>query len=36
MKNSIEFKLIRDWHEIKLENMIHFYDVTIIDVTGVQ
>ena len=30
------WQLIRDWHEIKQENMIHIYDVTIIDVTRVQ
>ena len=30
------WQLIRDWPEIKLENMIHIYDVSIIDVTGVQ
>ena len=26
----------RDWREIKQEDMIHIYDVTIIDVTGMQ
>ena len=29
-------QLIRDWCKIKQENMIHIYDITIIDVTGVQ
>ena len=27
-------QLIRDWHKINQENMIHIYDVIIIDVTG--
>ena len=30
------WQLIRDWREIKQKNMIHIYDVRIIDVTGVQ
>ena len=30
------WQLITEWHEIKEENMIHIYDVTIIDDTGVQ
>ena len=28
------WQLIRDWHEIKQENMIQIYDVTIINVTA--
>ena len=30
------WQLIRDWLEIKQDNMIHNYDFTIIDVTGVE
>ena len=30
------WQLIRDWCEIKQENMIHIYDVAIIEVTGMQ
>ena len=30
------WQLIRDWCEVKQENMIHIYDITIIDVRGVQ
>ena len=33
---SRNWQLIRDWREIKQENMIHIYAVTIIDVTGVE
>ena len=30
------WQLIWDWRKIKQEKMIHIYDITIIDVTGVQ
>ena len=30
------WQFVRAWREIKLENILHFYDVTIIDVTVVQ
>ena len=30
------WQVIRDWRKIKQENMIHIYDITVIDVKGVQ
>ena len=30
------WQLICDWREIKQGNLIHIYDIAIIDVTGVQ
>ena len=30
------WQVIQDWRKIKQENMIHIYDITVIDVTGVQ
>ena len=45
MKKSIEliwifrtwnWQIIQDWREIKPENVIHIYDLTIVDVTEEQ
>ena len=33
---GLNWQLIQNWREIKQENMVHVYDVTVIDVTGVQ
>ena len=30
------WQFIRDWREIKQENMIHIYDVTVTELKGVQ
>ena len=33
---NIELKTFRDWREIKLEEITHFYDITGVDITRVK